>query len=295
MARIALGAPSRDAAAWWDCLRLAGGVVSAHRGGPGEGRPENSLAAFKATTNQMPAVLETDVSISRDGVLFLHHDRTLERTTTGAGSVAATTWAAIARLRLKDAAGRATDERPTALATALAWARGRAVLFLDPKPPPGGPDPAQDYRDFAGALVGAVRAAGAERSVVVIAYTQEQALTLHALAPDLMLSVGVSRVEDLDQLAARGLDLARVIAWTGAGRPDPELWAALSARGVEVNFGTLGEPGTRLDDVYGADGDRSEYASLITKGVDVIASGAPIAAGAAISADETAAQQCRGR
>jgi glycerophosphoryl diester phosphodiesterase len=169
------------------------------------------------------------------------------------------------------------------------------VLFLDPKPPPGGPDPAQDYRDFAGALVGAVRAAGAERSVVVIAYTQEQALTLHALAPDLMLSVGVSRVEDLDQLAARGLDLARVIAWTGAGRPDPELWAALSARGVEVNFGTLGEPGTRLDDVYGADGDRSEYASLITKGVDVIASGAPIAAGAAISADETAAQQCRGR
>ncbi len=292
---VPLGAPSHDAAAWWDCLRLAGGVVSAHRGGPGDGRPENSLAAFRATTNRMPAVLETDVSVSRDGVLFLHHDRTLDRTTTGAGPVAEQSWAEISRLRLKDAQGRATDERPTALATALAWARGRAVLFLDPKPPLGGPDPEQDYRDFAGALIGAVRAAGAERSVVLIAYTREQALTLHALAPDLMLSVGVSRIEDLDQLAARGVDLARVIAWTGAGRPDPELWAALSARGVEVNFGTLGDPGTRLDDVYGADGDRSEYGHLISRGVDVIASGAPIAAGEAISADETAAQQCRGR
>lgn len=287
--------PKGDAGAWWDCVREAGGLVSAHRAGGAGALPENSLAALKATAAQIPAVLEVDVIASADGVLFLHHDRTLERTTTGAGPVAARTWSEIKSLKLKDRGGEVTREHPTRIEKALAWARGRSILFLDLKPQRDTADPAQTYRDFARALIGAVRAASAERNVVLIAYTEAQALTLHALAPDLMLSVGVSSMDHLDRLVAQGVDLSRVIAWTGVGHANLSLWEELSARGVEVNFGTLGEPGQRLDDRFAADGDPSEYHDLIDQGVDVIASATPFIAADAITADEAAVRQCAGR
>lgn len=57
--------------------------LTAHRGCPSPSIPENSLAAFNRAA-LIPGVitLESDVHISRDGVLFLLHDRTLLRTTT---------------------------------------------------------------------------------------------------------------------------------------------------------------------------------------------------------------------
>ena len=69
----------------------------AHRGGA-KLRPENTLLAFDHGLACGADGLEFDVRLSRDGVVVVHHDATLERTTDGTGPVAAHTADDLARL-----------------------------------------------------------------------------------------------------------------------------------------------------------------------------------------------------
>ena len=72
-------------------------LVFAHRGGA-KLRPENTLAAFEHGLALGADGLEFDVRLSRDGVVVVHHDATLERTTNGVGPVASLTADELARL-----------------------------------------------------------------------------------------------------------------------------------------------------------------------------------------------------
>jgi glycerophosphoryl diester phosphodiesterase len=65
-------------------------LAFAHRGGSGL-RPENTLAAFDHGLALGADGLELDVHLSRDGIVVVHHDTTLERTTNGRGHIAALT------------------------------------------------------------------------------------------------------------------------------------------------------------------------------------------------------------
>ena len=65
-------------------------LVFAHRGG-GALAPENTIAAFDNGLALGADGLELDVHLSRDGVVVVHHDRLLDRTTTLRGPVAART------------------------------------------------------------------------------------------------------------------------------------------------------------------------------------------------------------
>ena len=77
----------------------------AHRGA-GRLAPENTLAAFRLGASHGYRMFECDVKLSADGVPFLLHDSTLERTTTGpvpvdtgASSVAGDhSWSALSQL-----------------------------------------------------------------------------------------------------------------------------------------------------------------------------------------------------
>src|SRR5262245_32503028 len=66
-------------------------LVFAHRGGAGL-KPENTLAAFDNGLALGADGIELDVRLSRDGVVVVHHDRTLERTTTLSGPVSSRTF-----------------------------------------------------------------------------------------------------------------------------------------------------------------------------------------------------------
>ncbi|HEY3043430.1 MAG TPA: glycerophosphodiester phosphodiesterase [Vicinamibacterales bacterium] len=61
--------------------------VFAHRGGSALA-PENTMAAFDRGLALGADGLELDVRLSRDGVVVVHHDRTLERTTNLSGPIA---------------------------------------------------------------------------------------------------------------------------------------------------------------------------------------------------------------
>ena len=62
-------------------------LVFAHRGGSALA-PENTLAAFDRAVTLGADGLELDVHLSRDGVVVVHHDLTLDRTTDLQGEVA---------------------------------------------------------------------------------------------------------------------------------------------------------------------------------------------------------------
>src|SRR3981189_2294142 len=63
-------------------------LVFAHRGGSALA-PENTLAAFDNGMALGADGLELDVHLSRDGIVVVHHDKTLDRPTTLSGPIAA--------------------------------------------------------------------------------------------------------------------------------------------------------------------------------------------------------------
>ena len=72
-------------------------LVYGHRGGAAL-RPENTIAAFDYGVSCGVDGLECDVHLSRDGVVVVHHDDTLERTTGTPGRLADRTADELARL-----------------------------------------------------------------------------------------------------------------------------------------------------------------------------------------------------
>lgn len=282
-------APTADApamAAYFDCVREGGGVViSAHRAQSADDHPENSVAAIEATGRAIPgAMLEMDTALTRDGALVLMHDETLNRTTTGRGRVADLTLAQVRAARLKATNGRVTDAPPPTLSEALdAAGRVGAIASIDLKPA----DEA-DTMTLARAVIAEVRAAGAGDRVILITYSPETARAVAALAPEMMISAGLSDVAGLD-----GLNASQVLGWTGSREPRPALWRALGQAGVEAQFGTLGAPGRRLDDRYAEDGDLSEYRGLVRDGAVIIATSAPLAVQSVLGPQLATAQGCR--
>lgn len=79
-------------------------LLLAHRGGGGEA-PENSAEAIARLAPLGVDFLETDAHASRDGVVVVMHDPTLERTTDATGHVRDHTWEQLTGVR--DASGRA--------------------------------------------------------------------------------------------------------------------------------------------------------------------------------------------
>lgn len=241
-------------------------MVAAHRGGPSAGFPENAVSTFENTLRQVPAILEIDIARTRDRVLVLMHDDTVDRTTTGTGRVSDLTLSQLQTLQLKDRDGRALDVGVPTLREALNWSAGRAVLELD----------VTDDVPFAD-VIAEVRAADAMERVIVITYNDDAAVRVHQLAPAIMISVSIDVVSDLDALVARGVDLARVLAWTGLEEPNTALNVALARRGVEAMFGTLGPPAQSWDGRFVREGV-DQYARLAATGLALIASDRPLEA-----------------
>lgn len=72
-------------------------LVFAHQGGEGI-RPSNTLLAFDHAVQLGADVLDADMHITKDGVLVLMHDETVDRTTDGAGAIRNMTFAEIEKL-----------------------------------------------------------------------------------------------------------------------------------------------------------------------------------------------------
>lgn len=103
-------------------------TICAHRGGALLW-PENSLTAFRHALELPIEEVECDVHLSADGVVMVHHDATLDRTTEGSGPLAHRSAAELAATRL-----RGLDEGvPTLEAVLHLVAKARKGLRLELK------------------------------------------------------------------------------------------------------------------------------------------------------------------
>lgn len=103
--------------------RTANPQLIAHRGGPVY-KPENTLAAFRNAIDSGADWLEFDVQRTKDGVLVVFHDTTVERTTNGSGNVADLTFDQLQALDAGD------GERVPAFKEVIALAKEAGVGIL---------------------------------------------------------------------------------------------------------------------------------------------------------------------
>ena len=110
----------------------------AHRGA-GKLAPENTLAAFRLGAAHGYRMFECDAKLSADGVVFLMHDATLERTTNGHGTGGDLPWQALSQLDAGSWHSRtfAGEPLPTLQALARFCQANGFHLNIEIKPTPG--------------------------------------------------------------------------------------------------------------------------------------------------------------
>lgn len=93
----------------YDKKTIAGKLIIGHRGGAGIGA-ENSLTCLKRGIDTGADMIEIDLHQTRDSIIVVNHDPTVNRTTNGSGTIAKMTYEEISRLRIVSKEGDVTDD-----------------------------------------------------------------------------------------------------------------------------------------------------------------------------------------
>ena len=106
-------------------------VVISHRG-DWRNYPENSIPAIESIIRMGVDMMELDVKMTKDSVLVLMHDKTIDRMTTGKGLVSDITYDSLMTFNMKRAHNVATDtiKVPT-LREALLCCKDRVLVNVD--------------------------------------------------------------------------------------------------------------------------------------------------------------------
>lgn len=242
---------------------VKGGIakISAHRGGGDlTGYPENCLESFAYLAKRLPVIIECDIDLTKDSVLVMMHDATLERTTTGTGKLIDRTYAEIGQYRLEDNGGNLTPYKIPTLEEVLRWGKNRVAFTLDVK------------RNVSFAkVVDMVRKTGAGDYAAVITYNAPDAALVHRLDPDLMISVTIRNRAEYDRLHDLGIPDNRMVAFVGVTEPARELYEFLHQKGIACILGTLGN----LDKQAVAKGDQV-YRTWAENGADIMSTDRPL-------------------
>lgn len=230
-------------------------LISAHRGGPMAGYPENAIETFENATLYNPVIIEFDVALSKDSALVIMHDDNLDRTSTGKGPIGNYTYEELQKLTLKDNEGKVTHFKIPTLEQVLSWGKNKVLFTIDIKK--GVP-----YEK----IIAAVRKTKSENNSIIITYNANQAAKVHQLAPDLMISATVRNAEDLKRLNDMGVPNDKIIAFVGVSEPDKELYQLLNEKGISTILGTMGN----LDRSAKANLPQNVFQRLIANGADVL-------------------------
>lgn len=108
-------------------------IISGHRGGMMQGCPENCITSCERTLMQMQSFFEIDPRLTKDSVLVLMHDDTIDRTTNGTGKVSGYTYKELQQFNLKDREGNITPNKIPTLFEMLDWGKDKTIFNLDNK------------------------------------------------------------------------------------------------------------------------------------------------------------------
>jgi len=229
----------------------------AHRGA-GKLAPENTLAAFRLGASHGYRAFECDVKLSADGVPFLLHDATLQRTSSGHGVAGKLDWSTLSRLDAGawHSRGYAGEPLPNLAAIAAFCLRNGHALNIEIKPTPG----AETATGHAVALEAARLWSGAAVQPLLSSFEPEALRAAQAAAPAL------PRALLLDSLRTGWLDEARALGCAGVvtnyAVMDAGVLAQVHAAGMRALVYTVNDPAEVLRLVgLGIDG-------IITDAVD---------------------------
>ncbi|MCR9268386.1 MAG: glycerophosphodiester phosphodiesterase [Hyphomonadaceae bacterium] len=220
--------------------------IIAHGGGQGHA-PPNTLLALQRATGMGADVLEADVQQTRDGVLILRHDDTLDRTTNLTGLIAEYDW-----VDLADAdAGARTEidgERlagqgitiPRLEEAFAAFPDARWILEIK-----------NDTPRAAEAMCAEIQAADAEQRVLVGSFHDQAMAQFRQACPNVATSMSSAEVRDFVIAARLGLSrfvrtpamaMQIPVSAEGMDLTHPRVLAAAHARGLRVQYWTINDP-----------------------------------------------------
>ncbi|TBO43868.1 glycerophosphodiester phosphodiesterase family protein [Pedobacter kyonggii] len=232
-------------------------LVSAHRGGPMPGFPENCIETFDNATTYNPVIIEFDIAYSKDSVMMIMHDDRLDRTSTGKGPIGNYTYEELKAFNLKDDEGKETKFKIPSLDSVLSWSKGKVLLTIDLKK-------GVSYAK----VIEKVRQYKVESNSIIITYTANQAKEVHQLAPELMISASVQKKAELKRLNSLGIPNNRIVAFVGVSAPEKELYQYLHNKGITTILGTMGN----IDKSAIASPVKNVYYHLVNNGADILSS-----------------------
>jgi glycerophosphoryl diester phosphodiesterase len=199
-------------------------LVIAHRG-DSPGFPENTLAAFSQAIALGVDVIEVDLQTTKDGVVVLLHDDTVDRTTNGKGFVSDYTLDEIRELDAGAYAGaRFEGEHIPTLEEALDLVIPQGVkLILDVK------DGRTIDRER---LVRLLVQHGATLDVILGVRSLEDAQQFRSLAPNIRQLAFLPGAMDMDEFVEAGVDIVRL--WARWIHTVPRFVEMVHARGKPV-------------------------------------------------------------
>ncbi|MEU5921364.1 glycerophosphodiester phosphodiesterase family protein [Streptomyces sp. NPDC047141] len=223
-------------------------TVIGHRGAS-SAAPENTLVSDEVARRGGAVWIENDVQPSKDGVPYILHDTTVDRTTDGTGPIRSLTSDRIDALDAGSwfAPAYAGTRVPT-LAAQLADLRERGgKLLLEIK--------GRHSRAEVARIVREVRDQDMADRVFVQSFDVPSLQYAHELAPELPLGL-LRDTLDADPVAvARDLDLSAYNVGDTALATRPQVVADLHAAGVAVNVWTVDKPARwKALDALGVDG-----------------------------------------
>lgn len=243
-------------------------LISTHRGGGSEpGYPEECIATFEQTLKNSPTTLEVDPRFTKDSVMILEHDPTLNRATTGTGNVNDHTWSELKTLKLKDKAGNVTNYHINTLDEALEWAKGKTILLMDKKDIPW---------NF---LEKKIREHKAEACAMVLVHDIADAQHYHTANKNIMIEVEVFDAQRVLAIDKSGVPWKNILAYVPFNKPNnKELFDMIHQRGAMCLY----KAGRAADKEF-TKGKTDVYDELVKNGVDVVETNFPVAAYSSIS------------
>ncbi|RYX80603.1 glycerophosphodiester phosphodiesterase family protein, partial [bacterium] len=198
-----------------DCIPL----LCAHRGGAALGFPENCVATFEKTLENIPALFELDPRLTKDSVVIIMHDSTLDRTTNGKGKISDYTWKELQKLKLKDSAGNITQYNIPLLDEVLEWARARTILILDKKDVP------------LQIILNKITDYNAESFVLVSTYEPEEAAFYYKHNKNIMFEAFILHKKYINKYENAGIPWQNIVAYVSKSK-DKALYDDLHKRKV---------------------------------------------------------------
>lgn len=178
-------------------------IISGHRGGREDMYPENSLEGLQKVTETMPVFFEIDPRLTKDSVIVLMHDATLDRTTNGTGKLSDYTYDELQSLKLKDHKGQITSCKIPKLEDVILWSKGKTTVNLDKKDVP------------MNMIVDIIKKCDAENYIMLTVHTGAQARYYYDHFPNIMLSAFMRNKKEYEDMAISGIPWKNMIAYVG--------------------------------------------------------------------------------